>query len=644
MNVEKALRNYLKGTGPKVKPKAFYTYASGDGNATFNVLFKLATEEIDNMTDSKTLDRVVEVLKLGEILLRNVEDLNRKVIARKIVKLQQRLETILAEGTRKFSNIKKIKSEFNKVNRELEVLLDINEEKDTKQYDFMTFLIEETKNIAYLEYTLKKMPSLANVKDKHENSLFHNLVQSYLLSLKEEEDEENSLYYENLIVLLLSQKSFRMTDKEKRDCLEDVYQYLNQLSYNKKNKKKNKEIIERITQLIDRMKGINCEAKDIESIADKYKIHVFFQPAFMEKMKVVRKEKEGEMTERELVDDYVVTIDKEEVVEIDDALSCRKLPNGNYLLGVHIASILGYFPYESEVVQEAIYRNQSIYLSRAYQNKEDDFHRTIPIFPYCFSADKGSLKENEKRLTRSYYFEITPTGEIVDEKFLKTITKSNKRLTYHEANQILKKGSDDKKLQTTIQLLGEVATILGNNYKGNELYERIKENTSDVSELRVKKEGSENIVYQTMLLTGIRVANFFARNNYPFLYRVHEVNEENNRKLQAMIDTLNETYGGEQFKNLYQLIEGIYPRGWYAMEGSHYGLGEEHYCHCTSELRRGADIVVEHALEVCYDKTPTAEELEALRQEIADKAVEINARQSPIDYFVKEYQKKYRRR
>ena len=340
----------------------------------------------------------------------------------------------------------------------------------------------------------------------------------------------------------------------------------------------------------------------------------------------------------------MVSIDGEDAVEIDDALSCRKLSNGNYLLGVHIASVLGYFPYESEMVQEAIYRNQSIYLPRIYQKTENDFHRTVPLFPYGFSADKGSLKEDYSRLARSYYFEISPDGEVVHDAFLKTIVKNNKRLTYEEANRIIQEGCENQELNETVQLLDEVASKLSTHYQGSELYEKVKENTKDYSELIVTKVGSENIVYQAMLLTGNRVAEFFAENNYPCIYRVHEVNEENNRKLQAMIDTLNKTYGGEQFKHLYQLIEGIYPRGWYAMEGRHSGLNLDHYCHCTSLLRRAADIVVEHALEVCYDQDPTEEDLQKLREEIADKVVEINARQSPIDYFIQDYQKKYRRR
>ena len=97
-------------------------------------------------------------------------------------------------------------------------------------------------------------------------------------------------------------------------------------------------------------------------------------------------------------------------------------------------------------------------------------------------------------------------------------------------------------------------------------------------------------------------------------------------------------------QKLYQLLEGIYPKGWYDIAGSHVGLGLDHYCHCTSGLRRGADIVVEHALETCYDENPTIDEIEKLRLEIEGKATLINAKQNPIDWFVKDYRRSYRRR
>ncbi len=640
MSIEKALKSYLKCTGRKVKEKEFFEYAEGNGDAAFNVLFVLAEEEIETITESKALDRVVEVLRLGELIINNIEGIDRSALSRKVVRLQQKLDRILIEQKKKFSNINKIKSEFGKVNRELDKLLNLLEEKDTKQYDFMEFLVDETRNITYLEYTLKKMPRLANVRDKDETLIFQHIIDRYLDSI-EDGIEEDILYYENLVSLLLSQKSFRLSNNEKRDCLDTIYKYLN---CGKKWKRRQKEKVAKINLLVDRLKGVTETKKTVEDMAGKYNIHVFFIQPLKDQIKLLSNPHNGTITDRKEVTDYVLSMDDPDAVEIDDALSCRILPNGNFLLGVHIASVLGYFPYESDIVQEALYRSQSIYLPHEYQAKENDFRRVIPIFPYDFAANKASLKENEKRLTRSYYFEITPTGEVVNEKFLKTITTNNKRTTYREADKMIEKGFDNSDFGRTLKNLYDLSLVLSANFKGTELYEKIKESTRDNSELRVKRTGSENIVFQTMLLTGTRVARYFAEHNYPFPYRVLEINEDNNIKLQAMIDNLTETYGGEQFKNLYQLISGIYPKASYAMEGGHSGLGEEHYGHCTSELRRGADILVEHALEVCFDKEPTPKELERLRSEIESKVNLINSRQAPIDYFVKEYQKKYRRR
>ena len=641
MNIEKAFRNYLNKKGPKVKYDDFCMLVENDSNAVINVLFKLVNEEIDTMNDSKILDRVVEVLKYIEIVIGNCDDANRKIVVRKVKKLSEKLTRIQIEEHKKFRNLNKIKSEFNKVKRELEALMDLCEQKDTKQYSFMHYLIEESKNIEYLEYTIKKMPALVNVKDKDEVPLFRNLVKSYLENIIDY-DEENVLYYGNLISLILSQRSFDLTEIEKRKCLEEIYKCINKMSFNKKKQKKNASKLELLKKLTNIIKGSEERYLDIDEIATKYNIEINFSDTLLEKAKLVKTPHEGKMSGREEVDDYIISIDGPTALEIDDALSCKKLPNGNYLLGVHIASVLGYFPYESEMVQNAITRNQSIYLPHRYQTKDNDFNRTIPIFPYDFCADKGSLKEDERRLARSYFFEIDKNGNIINEEFKKTIIKNNKQLTYDEANTLLIHGAKEEQLQETLNNLLEVTTILDKRYKTTDLYEKIKESVPDTSELRVKKTGSENIVYQAMLLTGNRVAEFFSQHNLPLLYRVHYVNEENNRKLEAMIDNLNKTYKGNQFKNLYQLIDGIYPKGWYAEEGRHTGLDLDHYCHCTSVLRRAADIIVEHALEVCYDKEPTKEEIEKLKEEIAEKVVEINAKQSPIEYFLKEYQKKHK--
>lgn len=642
MNIEKALRNYLKGSGPRVKYKAFYENASKDPNAAVSVLFDLLNDEVDSMTDTKCLNKTIELINYLKIIITNFDEINRKIIGRRLNKLSEKLDRIESEKKKYFINKKHVKNEFDRLRIEIDEALELTSKQETKQYDFMKFLVNQSKDFEYLEYTLDKVPALVNVRDRDDVPLFRNVIKR-LFEAAKNNNLEDVVYYENIISLILSQECFELSSKERKICLDEIYKYICQLNTNKRNSKKYKITIEYLKKLVETIKNLDCNKRNIQSIADKYNIQVFFEPEVIEQAKLVKKPMAGEMTSRKQIDDYIISIDGDKTYEIDDALSCVKLDNGNYLLGVHIASILAHFPYNSEIVNNAIERNQSIYLHKKYDLPDGSQSKTIPIFPYEFSTDTGSLITGEPKYARSYYFEIDPQGNIVNEVFYKSLVVNSKTTTYDEVNRTLKEGSDDKRFEETVRNLTAVTELLAAKNKAAYIYEQIKENTDDYSDLRVKNSGAQNIVYQAMMLTGQRVAEFFARNNYPFIYRVHEVNEENAEKLQFLIENLNKSYGGQQFERLYHILEGVYPKGWYAMEGRHSGLGLEHYCHCTSGLRRAADIIAEHALEVCYDKTPTPEELEELRRDIEEKIRIINEKQKPIEWFAKEYKKVNRR-
>lgn len=645
-NIEKSVVNFIKGKGPNVSNDIICTYAAKNAkqaDEVIDILFNVINDEVDTVTGIESLERVRELFKSISVVLSTNDLIDRKKVARKINKLDEKIDRIELENKNKFVDEKNAISELEAVRSELDSIEGETVVKDTKQYDLINYLTEEKKDINYIEYTFKKMPTLVNARDKKDVSLFRNIVKKYIQSIKDE-DNENALYYNNLISLILSQRSFNLSTQEKRQTLNLVYSAIDRLSIKKSYAKKNKAKIEWLNNLADIIKGDESKDTRIELLANKYNISVFFNEDILDKARLV-KVTDKDHNIREYVDEYIITIDGDNAVEIDDALSCRMLPNGNYLLGVHIASVLGYFPYHDEIVNEAIGRGRSIYLSNKYQTKENDYNRTIPLFPYEFSAKTGSLITGIPKLARSYFFEIDSEGNIVNETFQKTIIESNRQTTYKEIDKVLKHGSKDKELQDTVFNLQRVTELLDRKYKGgDQVYENIKASTDDLSDLRVQKIGSEKIVYQCMLLTGNRVAEFFADNNYPCLYRVHSVNQSDSQKLQALIDSLTKTYGGEQYNKLYQLIEGIYPKGWYDIEGSHDGLGLDHYCHCTSALRRSADIVVEHALEVCYDDNPKDKELVKLEEEVARRKNEINSKLDPIEWFGKDYKRAYQKR
>ena len=642
-NIKKTLTNYVHGKGPKVKNNTIQTCAEKDANKTADILLKIINDEIDKIDGTESLDKVRELINLIETLLSTSEDINRKIIMRRLHKLDEKIDRIKEENNKKILNSKKAYKELETTRKALEKIQETTYDKESQQYYFMNYLVEEIKEIDYIEYAFGKMPTLINVKDKEGVSLFRNITKKYTNSIKEKEEEEIT-YYRSLLSLILLQKNFELNEKEKKDTLNEIYKTLDQISISKKDVKENKEKITELKTLMNTIKDKSTRGKDIEESAKIYGIPVYFNEDIMDLVNLSNESSLGQIQNRKKLKEYMITIDKETAIELDDALSCKKLKNGNYLLGVHTASPLGYFPYESSIIQEAISRIHAIYLPYRYQTKDNNYSKMIPIFPYEFSVEQASLLPNGDKLARSYLFEIDKNGEIVKEKFLKTIIQIDKKMNYKEVEDILKNGTENQELGNTIRDLKEVTNILERRYKKHREYDSLLEDEKEFE--KGTKTESKKMVYLPMILTGNRVAEFFAhpQRNYPCLYKVYEEKEENKNKIQEMANNLNRIYGKSAYQNLSKSMLGVYPNSWYDMEGSHEGLGLEHYCNCTDELRRGADIVVEHALEVCYDKKPSTKELQELEKEIEKKKNEINAKQHPIDWFVKDYKSTYQKR
>ena len=151
------------------------------------------------------------------------------------------------------------------------------------------------------------MPSLVNAKDKEDVSLFRNIVKKYIKSIKEE-DNERALYYNNLISLILSQRSFSLDTNEKRKTLDLIYSTIDRLSVKKTYAKKNKAKIKWLNNLIDIIKGDEEKNSKIELLANKYNIQVYFNDDILEKAKLVRVT-DKDKSDRPLVNEYIITIE-----------------------------------------------------------------------------------------------------------------------------------------------------------------------------------------------------------------------------------------------------------------------------------------------------------------------------------------------
>lgn len=130
---------------------------------------------------------------------------------------------------------------------------------------------------------------------------------------------------------------------------------------------------------------------------------------------------------RDLRDEIIITIDGADAKDLDDAVTVKRLDNGNYKLGVHIADVSHYVTENSPIDKEAFERGTSVYLT----------DRVVPMIPHRLSNGICSLNPRVNRLTLSCEMEINPKGEVVQHEIFDSVIKTKERMTYKDVNRIL---------------------------------------------------------------------------------------------------------------------------------------------------------------------------------------------------------------
>lgn len=332
----------------------------------------------------------------------------------------------------------------------------------------------------------------------------------------------------------------------------------------------------------------------------------------------------------DLRNETIVTIDGDDAKDLDDAISLKKLANGNYYLGVHIADVSYYVEEGTALDKEAFARGTSIYLA----------DRVIPMLPHKLSNGICSLNPSVDRFTISCFMEINPRGEVVDHEIVPGIINSTERMTYTNVNKIL---DGDQALQLQYDhvkdlffLMQELALILQEkkakrgaidfDVKEAKVVVNSKGETTDVV-LR-QRGASDRIIEEFMLLANETVAEHFKWLELPFIYRVHE--QPKTKKLQQF-STIAKIMG----YTIKGSLENVYPNELSSIiEASketpehtiistlllrcmqkarydeqclgHFGLADEFYTHFTSPIRRYPDLIVhrlirKYLFEKCLD-------------------------------------------
>jgi ribonuclease R len=315
------------------------------------------------------------------------------------------------------------------------------------------------------------------------------------------------------------------------------------------------------------------------------------------------------------------TIDPRDAKDFDDALSIKKLENGLWEVGVHIADVTHYVKTDSSIDKEAFERATSVYL----------VDRTIPMLPELLSNGLCSLRPHEDKLCFSIIFEMDSAADIKNYRIKRTVINSDRRFTYEEAQQIIETKEGD--LNEEILTLNRLAKSLREKRftSGAINFDRVEvkfDIDSNGKPLRVffKEAGDSNkLVEEFMLLANKTVAESIGKvpkekKAKTFVYRIHDLpnpeklenfsefirrfgyklkDKGSSSDISKNINSLLDQVQGKKEQNLIETIaiRSMAKATYSAVNIGHYGLAFKHYTHFTSPIRRYPDMMVHRLLE-----------------------------------------------
>ncbi|WP_158209778.1 ribonuclease R [Myroides phaeus] len=340
---------------------------------------------------------------------------------------------------------------------------------------------------------------------------------------------------------------------------------------------------------------------------------------------------------RDMREVLTFTIDPKDAKDFDDALSFEKLENGNYSVGIHIADVSHYVQEGTILDEEAFNRGTSVYL----------VDRTIPMLPEVLSNFACSLRPNEDKFTFSAVFEINEKAEVVDKWFGRTVTHSNQRMAYEEAQYIIETsdrtipegisltGADQevtKEVAEAVLKLNDLAKIMRKKRMGEgaisfdkvEVKFNLDENDVPVGVFFKEAKEANHLIEEFMLLANRKVSEFIGKQKKTFVYRVHdEPDQEKLFGLQSVIarfgHKINFNTKASISKSLNKLLKDVHgkkeqnlvdtltircmSKASYSTNNiGHYGLAFDYYSHFTSPIRRYPDVMAHRLLQHYLDK------------------------------------------
>lgn len=332
------------------------------------------------------------------------------------------------------------------------------------------------------------------------------------------------------------------------------------------------------------------------------------------------------------------TIDPKDAKDFDDALSFQILKNGNYEIGIHIADVSHYLQEGTILDDEAYERATSVYL----------VDRVVPMLPEVLSNNACSLRPNEEKYTFSAVFELNNNADLINKWFGRTVTYSDARFSYEEAQHIIeakdllipkeialtkKQYKTTNSIKEAILKLDDLAKILRAKRMSDGAISFDKKEVKFTLSINKEPEGvyfktskdANKLIEEFMLLANKKVAEFIGKQTpkKTFIYRVHDVpdqqkleslqrvvsqfghqiNIKDQNQISSSLNKLLINVVGKKEQNLVDTLAiRCMSKAEYSTQNiGHYGLSFDYYCHFTSPIRRYPDVMAHRLLQHYLD-------------------------------------------
>lgn len=374
-------------------------------------------------------------------------------------------------------------------------------------------------------------------------------------------------------------------------------------------------------KIVEIIGHVNDPGADILSIVKDYDLPTEFpEKVLNQAVRVGKDVSEADCVGRlDLRDWQMVTIDGEDAKDLDDAVSLT-MKDENYQLGVHIADVTNYVQEKSALDREALKRGTSVYLA----------DRVIPMLPHVLSNGICSLNAGEDRLALSCIMTVSPKGEVIDHQIAETVIRVDKRMSYTGVSKVLAEEpealEEDKDFVPMIQKMQELSTILRErrgkrgsiDFDFPETKIELDEKGKPINIKPYERNSATKIIEDFMLLANETVAEEYFWREVPFLYRTHEVpDEEKIKKLSTFINNfgyhihVHDEVKPKEIQKLLSQVEGTPEEALisrltlrsmcqakYTTDNTgHFGLAAKYYTHFTSPIRRYPDLQIHRIIK-----------------------------------------------